>query len=137
MTSKSGLSIGGLSQRTGCNIETIRYYEREKILPEPPRSTGGHRIYDQDHLKRLTFIRRSRQLGFSLDEVRGMLNLIDGGDYTCAEVKKITLDHHTDIRSRIADLQKMARVLKDLASRCDDGSVPECAIIEALFEPNP
>ena len=72
--------IGALSGRTGCSIETIRYYERIGLLPAPPRSAGGHRVYDDDHLKRLTFIRRGRALGFTLDQVRGLLGLVDGGD---------------------------------------------------------
>ena len=78
------LTRGVLSARTGINIETIRYYERVGLMPEPPRSGGGHRIYEEEHLKRLTFIRRSRELGFTIKEVRGLLRLVDGGDYTCA-----------------------------------------------------
>src|SRR3546814_9211187 len=79
--------IGDLSGRTGVNIETIRYYERIGIMPEPPRSAGRQRVYDSGHIKRLAFIRRSRELGFSLDEVRALLTLVDGGDYTCGEVQ--------------------------------------------------
>src|SRR5262249_26425212 len=82
----SGLTIGMLSKRTRVNIETIRFYEHIGILPKPPRSEGGHRIYGHDQLMRLGFVRRSRELGFSLDEVRGLLRLVDGGRYTCAEV---------------------------------------------------
>ncbi len=125
-------SIGALSKRTGVIIETIRYYERIGILPKPPRTEGGHRVYDQHHLKRLTFIRRSRELGFSLEDVRALLNLVDGGDYTCAEVKSITLDHANTIRRKVADLRRMERVLKDMASQCDGGDVPECPIVETL-----
>lgn len=78
------LTIGMLSSRTGCNIETIRYYEQIGLLPPPPRSQGGHRLYEEDLRRRLGFIRRSRDLGFTLDETRGLLRLVDGGAYTCA-----------------------------------------------------
>ena len=73
------LTRGLLSRRAGCNIETIRYYESIGLMPMPPRSQGGHRLYDQEHLKRLTFIRRARELGFRLREIRGLLALVDGG----------------------------------------------------------
>ena len=70
---------GRLSKNTGCNIETIRYYERIGLLPAPPHSAGGHRLYGEAHLKRLTFVRRGRELGFTLDDIRGLLGLVDGG----------------------------------------------------------
>jgi MerR family mercuric resistance operon transcriptional regulator len=136
ITSSRGpaLTIGVLSRRTGVNIETIRFYERVGILPKPPRSAGGHRIYDQSHLMRLSFVRRSRELGFSLDEIRGLLQLVDGGRYTCAEVRAITLDHLADVRRKIADLRRLERTLTDVAGKCRGGKVPECPIIEALFD---
>jgi MerR family mercuric resistance operon transcriptional regulator len=107
----SAFTIGALSKRTGVNIETIRFYERVGILPRPPRSAGGHRIYGQDQLMRLGFVRRSRELGFSLDDVRGLLRLVDGGRYTCAEVKAITLDHLANIHRKIADLRRLEETL--------------------------
>ncbi len=127
-------TIGKLSARSGVNIETIRYYERIGILPAPPRSAGGHRIYDSDHLKRLSFVRRCRELGFALDDVRALLRLVDGGDYTCDEVREMTLAHLDAVRARIADLRTMERTLDDMAARCDGGEIPDCAIVEALFE---
>jgi MerR family transcriptional regulator, mercuric resistance operon regulatory protein len=127
------LTIGALSARTGVNIETIRFYERVGILPKPPRSAGGHRIYAPNQLMRLHFVRRSRELGFSLDEIRGLLRLVDGGHYTCAEVKSITLDHLGDIRRKIADLQCLERTLANVAGKCRGGKVPDCPVIEALF----
>jgi MerR family transcriptional regulator, mercuric resistance operon regulatory protein len=126
------LTIGALSRRTGVNIETIRFYERVGILPKPPRSAGGHRIYSQEQLMRLGFVRRSRELGFSLDEVRGLLQLVDGGRYTCAEVKAITLDHLADVRRKIADLRRLEQTLADVAGKCRGGKVPDCPVIEAL-----
>ncbi len=116
------------------NIETIRYYERIGILPAPPRGAGGHRIYDADHLKRLCFVRRCRELGFSLDDVRALLRLVDGGDYTCEEVRDMALAHLDAVRARIADLLAMERTLEDMTARCLGGEIPDCAIVEALFE---
>lgn len=129
------LTIGVLSKQTRVNIETIRFYERAGILPKPPRSVGGHRIYGQDQLMRLNFVRRSRELGFSLDEIRGLLQLVDGGRYTCAEVKTITLDHLADVRRKVADLRRLERTLASVAGKCRGGKVPDCPVIEALFEP--
>ena len=126
-------TIGVLSKGTGCRIETIRYYERIELMPKPPRSPGGHRLYEEDHLRRLTFIRRSRELGFTLEEVRGLLRLVDGGSYTCAEVKALTLDHAAEVRRKVADLRKLERVLKEMAAECDGGEVPECPIIDTLY----
>ncbi len=129
------LTIGALSKRTGANIETIRFYERIGILPKPPRSAGGHRIYSHDQLMRLGFVRRSRELGFSLDEVRGLLQLVDGGRYTCSEIKAITLDHLADVRRKIADLRRLEQTLAAVAGKCRGGKVPDCPVIEALFDP--
>jgi MerR family mercuric resistance operon transcriptional regulator len=128
------MTIGPLSRFTGCNIETIRYYERIHLLSAPPRSEGNHRVYSEDHVKRLFFIRRCRELGFTLEEVRELLRLVDGGTYTCAEVRGLTLDHADVVHRKIADLRKLERVLRDMAARCDSGNVPECPIIDVLFE---
>ncbi len=126
--------IGVLSKRTGCDIETIRYYERIGVMPKPPRTEGGHRVFSEDHLKRLTFIRRSRELGFTLVQVRDLLGLVDGNDYTCDEVKAITVEHADAVRQKIADLRKLKRVLDDMVSQCNRGDIPDCPVIEALFE---
>jgi MerR family transcriptional regulator, mercuric resistance operon regulatory protein len=126
--------IGDLSKRTGCNIETIRYYERIGLMPPATRSDGGHRLYGGAEAKRLRFIRRTRQLGFTLDEVRTLLRLVDGGRYTCAQVKRITIHHVDDVRRKIADLGKIERVLREMAAHCDGGTVPRCAVIDALFD---
>jgi MerR family mercuric resistance operon transcriptional regulator len=125
---------GELAQHSGCNIETVRFYEKQGLLPPPPRTAGGHRDYAREHLKRLTFIRRSRGLGFALDQVRALLALADGRGGTCAEVKAMTLAHLADVQSKIADLQKLALVLGDMAAQCDGDAVPECPIIDALME---
>ena len=130
---KTELSRGMLAQRSGVNGETIRYYEKIGLMPDPMRTSGGHRIYRKPHLKRLSFIRRTRELGFTLEEVRGLLGLVDGGDYTCAEVRDRTLSHLDDVAQKIRDLQKMQRTLRSMASKCDGGLVPDCPIVDALF----
>jgi MerR family mercuric resistance operon transcriptional regulator len=133
----TGFSIGELSKQSGVNIETIRYYEKIGVMPAPSRSAGGYRIYGADHLKRLSFVRRSRQLGFSLDEIRGLLRLVDGQAYTCAEVHSLTLNHVAEIRRKIDDLKRLKRVMAEMAAQCSGERVPECAIIDALFDAPP
>lgn len=133
MAGKKELTIGVLSLRTGCKIETIRYYERIGILPAPPRTEGGHRVYIEDHLKRLVFIRRSRELGFSLEDIRALSGFVDDGDYTCGEVKALADGHLQDIRGKIADLRRLESTLADMVSQCEGGTVPKCPVIDALF----
>jgi MerR family mercuric resistance operon transcriptional regulator len=127
-----GLSIGEVSRLTDMNIETIRYYERIGIMPAPPRTEGGQRIYGEDHLKRLTFVRRSRELGFSLDEVRALLGLVGSHALTCADVRNMARGHIVDIRRKVKDLKKLERVLTDLADRCHGRKVPECPLLDTL-----
>ncbi len=124
--------IGTLSAETGVNIETIRYYEKIGLIPAPPRTEGHQRVYDAIHLKRLTFIRRGRELGFSLDEIRALLGLAGGNDLTCTEVKTMTEQHVTGIRRKVKDLKKLERVLTELAARCRGDAVPDCPILDAL-----
>ncbi len=139
MKAKSGvgeepLTTGGLARRVGCNVETIRYYERIGLLAAPPRSPAGHRRYGLVHLKRLFFIRRCRGMGFTLDQVRELLRFADGEENSCAAVRTMTLAHQKDVKRKIADLRKLDRVLGEMATKCDSGTVPDCPVIEALFE---
>ncbi|HJO68676.1 MAG TPA: helix-turn-helix domain-containing protein [Rhodospirillales bacterium] len=129
-------TIGVLARQTGCHVETIRFYERIGLLAPPPRTQGGHRVFDDSHARRLVFVRRCRELGFSLDDVRGLLGLVDTGDVTCAEVKALTVHHRDAVRHRIEDLRRMEGVLTDLVQMCAGGTAPDCAIIETLFEPH-
>lgn len=124
--------IGTLSAETGVNIETIRYYEKIGLIPAPPRTEGRQRVYDAIHLKRLTFIRRGRELGFSLDQIRELLGLVRGHDLTCGDVKTMTDTHVTDIRRKVKDLKKLERVLTQLSAQCGGDAVPDCPILEAL-----
>jgi MerR family mercuric resistance operon transcriptional regulator len=123
-----------LARATGCNLETIRYYEKIGIMPDPPRSTKGYRSYDNAHVKRLKFVMRSRDLGFSLEEVRGLLGLVDDRSRTCADVQLIAEDHLTDVQAKIADLQRIERVLSDTVARCTGDAAPECAVIDGLLD---
>ncbi len=139
MTGRTGVRVrrltrGVVAKLTGCNIETMRYYERAGLMPDPARSEGGHRIYSDDQVRRLMFIRRCRELGFRVEQVRELLRLVDGGDYTCAEVRVITIDHLDDVGRKIADLRKIQTTLRDMAAECDGGDVPECPIVDVLFK---
>jgi len=128
------MSIGEVSRQSGVNIETIRYYERIGVTPRPARTAGGHRAYDWEQLQRLRFIRRGRGLGFSLDELRAMHRLVDDGTLTCADIHAMTMAHLVDVRRKIADLRRLEQVLEGMAAECSRGNVPECPIIESLFE---
>ena len=132
-TASARLVIGALSQRTGCNIETIRYYERVGLLPTPARSPGGYRLYGTEHLKRLTFIRRARALGFSIHEVRKLLDLADHRRRPCAEARVVAAAHLGDVRAKIADLRTMERVLRETVARCAEGRGSHCPVIDALY----
>lgn len=127
--------IGELARESGVGIETVRYYERSKLMPNPPRSEGGRRVYTEGHLKRLVFIRRCRQLGFSLEEIRGLLGLVDGREYTCGEVQALTLGHAETVRRRIESLRRLEETLSRIAAKCGGGTVPDCPIIDALLDP--
>lgn len=127
------MTIGTLSRRSRCKIETIRYYERIGLMPAPARTEGGHRVYGTRELKRLTFIRRGRELEFGLDAVRSLLDLADNGGGNCQEVRAITLAHVHTVRDKIADLQRLAGVLEQTAARCDIGDNTICPVIEALY----
>lgn len=131
------LTIGALSQQSGVHIVTIRYYERLGIMPAPRRSHGGYRLYGPDHLKRLNFVRRGRELGFELEELREMLLLVDGRNYTCAEVYSRTARHAAAVRRKIADLRRLQRALDEMVADCPQDDSPDCPIIDALLEAKP
>jgi len=134
ITNARGYPIGQMSRETDVNIETIRYYERIGIMPEPDRTAGGNRQYNHDQLKRLFFIRRARGLGFSLEEIRGLFEMVDRKDFSCAEVHDLTVDHLASVQGKIANLKKLEKALSAMVSECSRGDVPECPIIDTLFE---
>jgi MerR family mercuric resistance operon transcriptional regulator len=124
--------IGVLSERSGVNIETIRYYERVRLLPRPARSSGGYRLYQPGDTDRLCFIRRARDLGFSLDEVRRLLGLADEKSRSCRRVHDIAAEHLTQVRVKIADLRRMERILGAMVKTCVQGTMPACPLLEIL-----
>ena len=128
---------GQLAKATGCNIETIRYYEAIGLLKPPERTPSGHRLYSKDDQARLGFIVRGRDLGFSIEEIKSLLSLVDAGNYTCGEVLEITGDHLASVRRKIVDLKKLEHSLARVSAQCEGGDVPECPIIDALFESRP
>jgi MerR family mercuric resistance operon transcriptional regulator len=101
-------------------------------MPAPDRTRAGYRVYSQEHVKRLHFVRRGRELGFGLDKLRGLLRLVDGDAYTCAEVHALTIGHLKDIRRKIADLKRLEKVMASMAAQCTDDQVPDCPVIDAL-----
>ena len=132
MSKAERITRGRLAKLTGCNIETIRYYEGVGLMPEPKRSKGGYREYEETDIRRLSFVRRCRELGFSLDDIRGLLELVDGGGHSCGEIQNMTLAHVSHIRTKISDLRRIERILKEMATKCEGGDVPECPILDAL-----
>jgi MerR family mercuric resistance operon transcriptional regulator len=130
------ISIGELSRRTGVNIESIRYYERINMMPHPPRSTSGRRVYGEVETRTLAFIRHARELGFCLNEIRALLALsARHGDEMCVEVRQLAANHLGDVRAKIADLRAMERILADAVRRCDEGESARCPLIDALSKP--
>lgn len=128
------LRRGELAAKVGCNLETIRYYEGIGLLPHPPRSEGRHRLYDTDMAKRLRFILRGRELGFSIEEVRALLSIADGAG-GCADVYALTTQHLEVVKRKIADLRKLQRILSETAAHCARDASLDCPIIEALSAP--
>ncbi|PKP68041.1 MAG: MerR family transcriptional regulator [Alphaproteobacteria bacterium HGW-Alphaproteobacteria-5] len=129
---RGAIKRGELAKRSGCNIETIRYYEKIGLLTEPDRTASGHRLYAPDDQARLGFIMRGRDLGFDIEDIRGLLGLVDGGHQTCAEIKERTERHLADVRAKIADLGRIERVLAATAAQCSGDEVPQCPVLDAL-----
>jgi MerR family transcriptional regulator, mercuric resistance operon regulatory protein len=127
-----GLTIGKLSQLTGVNIETIRYYEKIKVVPAPLRTESGRRVYGPMERRILAFVRRSRELGFSLDEIRALLRLGGPEKASCREVREIAAHHLDDIRAKIGDLRKLERLLAKTVAQCTGTTAPECPVLDIL-----
>lgn len=132
--SRKALKRGELAKRTGCHLETIRYYEKSGLMPAPARTESGHRVYGADQERRLKFILRGRELGFTIGELKSLLNLVDSDDLTCGEMYDITLSHIAGIRRKIADLSRLEKTLSQISAECARGDAPECPIVDALFE---
>jgi len=132
IASSRTFSIGEISKRSGVNVGTIRFYERMKVLPAPPRTASGRRAYDGGDLRILAFIRRARELGFSLDEIRALLCLGAPENGSCREVREVAARRLEDIRSRITDLAAIERLLAGAIAGCSDDPVATCPILEVL-----
>ena len=132
ITKTRGLTIGQLAQRTGVNLETIRYYERVGLVPKPARTAGGQRCYSLDEVRRLTFVRRARELGFGLQSIRTLLTLAQPHRRSCGEVKAIAGSHLEYVRGKIADLTRLERILTSTVKRCRGNSSPECPVLDIL-----
>lgn len=126
------LTIGNLARETGTKVETIRFYEKSGLLPIPARTEGNYRSYNRAHLNRLSFIRRARDLGFSLDQIRALLALADDRNQSCASVDAIAKEHREEVERKIADLLSLKAELDRMIDQCGCGVVAECLIIEAL-----
>lgn len=128
------LSIGALSERTACHIETIRYYERIALLPEPPRTQSGRRVYDETHVQRLLFIRRARDLGFPLEQIRSMIALSEKPDASCAAVTAMTAAHLASVRAKLEDLRRLEAALDAMVRRCQRTTIGDCTILATLAD---
>jgi Cu(I)-responsive transcriptional regulator len=126
------MKIGEIATTTATNIETIRYYEKIGLLPAPARTGANYRSYGPEHLARLSFVRRARDLGFSIEQVRALLDLSDDRSRDCGTVDRIAREHLHEINRKIADLGALRRELAALVASCDGGTVAECRILEAL-----
>ena len=126
------LSIGDLAKATDTKVVTIRYYERIGLLPAPARTSGNYRVYDASHLARLGFVRRGRDLGFSIEQMRDLLSLSDQKDRSCAQVDAIAREHLVEVDAKIAALKALRHELDHLIRQCHSGTVAECRIIDAL-----
>ena len=126
--------IGVLAKKTDCQIETIRYYERIGLMPKPDRTQSGHRVYGSEHEKRLRFILRSRELDFSLGEIRTLLQAAEAENPSCAEVEKFSEKHLELIQGKIKDLKAMEKTMKNLLKECQGNRTPGCPLIDVLYE---
>ena len=127
------LTIGQVAERSGVGVETVRFYEREGLIPKPDRSSSGYRQFDDKTIDRLQFIRRAKELGFTLTEIKELLSLRLDATTSCADIKSRTEAKITDIDEKIRTLKRMKRALKKLTSECSGrGSISECSILDAL-----
>lgn len=128
-------SIGQIAKQTKCKVETVHYYEKIGLMPEPPRTQGGHRIYTLSHVKRLHFVRRCRELGFSIEQIKELLKFIDEPNHYCGEVKAMAMLHAKEVQQKIDDLNRLKLALNDMIYQCKgtNYSIKDCPIIDALY----
>jgi len=126
------LTIGRLCQSTGVKLETIRYYERIKLMPSPRRTKSGHRAYEETDSHRLKFIRRARELGFGIGDIRALLTLAEPQNVSCADVRKIASAHLEIIRAKLNYLVKLEHILSEVVNSCSDEATAACPVIDML-----
>ena len=126
------ITIGRLASATGIMVETVRYYEKAGLIAAPSRTTGNYRSYREEDVARLRFIRRTRDLGFSLVEIRRMLDLAAQRDRDCSSVDALASTHLVEVDRKIADLQALRRELATVISSCAGGTVAQCRILDAF-----
>jgi Cu(I)-responsive transcriptional regulator len=132
------MNIGQLARQAGVPIDTVRYYERQHLLPTARRSAGGYRVFDPGDLTRLQFIRRAKALGFTLEEIGELLSLSDQRGQDMAQVRETAVHKLADIQQRITELQRMHAALEQLVDACPGhGDLQQCPILAALTEPRP
>ncbi len=128
------LSIGQLSQRTGVKVPTIRYYEKLGLIHEPHRSDGNQRRYEPDALKRLSFIKHSRDLGITINAIRELIDLSDDPQKPCADADRIARDHLADVQNKITSLQQLEKELIRISTQCHGKTVGQCYVIASLSD---
>ena len=131
------MRIGELARRTGVRVETIRWYEKSGLLEKPPRNAGNYRDYDAPALARLSFIKRGRDLGFSLDQITELMALTRNARADCERVDAIARQHLAEVERKIADLSSLRRELSGLVESCTGGAIGECDILRALAPEGP
>ena len=120
LSEKISYSVGDLASACDCKVETVRYYEKTGLMPKPPRTMCGLRLFSLEHLKRLVFIRRSRDLGFTIKQISELLRFVDEPDHTCGEVKAMAMLHARTVQEKINDLKRLQKALDDMAVRCKE-----------------
>ena len=133
------LKIGALAQRTGTNTPTIRYYEEIGLLPRADRRQGGQRCFDEADVKRLTFIRRCREFGFPIEQVRDLLGVMEDPTRSCFEARDLAQEHLASVRAKLVELKALERSIAGFIQTCDatcaGGPGPDCSILEDLTDP--
>jgi MerR family mercuric resistance operon transcriptional regulator len=131
------LTIGTLAQASGVHLETVRYYERIGLMPKPSRTASNYRSFGPEHVERLSFIRRAREIGFSIGEIKELLALAEPGRASCAEVQTLTAVHLAEVRAKIADLRRLEAILASALERCLMESTPASPVLDMLASPRP
>ncbi len=132
ITKMRGFTIGQLAKLAGVNLETVRYYERIGLIARPPRTEGGHRAYGQEAVKQLEFVRRARDLGFCIPDIRALLTLAAPGRNSCTEVKNVARAHLVSVQTKLADLVRLEAILSATIAQCGEHSSADCPVLDML-----